>query len=93
MGLRYVYKDMLDNVVSAIACVCMNHQNQLEQMANGAMFATPSKSNDVCRWPRSLVMVRAGIWGVLFIGCTKHDILARPEGRHGTTQMQGLCRG
>jgi hypothetical protein len=31
---------MLDNVVSLIACVSMNHQNQLEQMANGAMFAT-----------------------------------------------------
>jgi hypothetical protein len=31
---------MLDNVVSPIACVSMNHQNQLEQMANGVMFAT-----------------------------------------------------
>jgi hypothetical protein len=31
---------MLDNVVSPITCVSMNHQNQLEQMANGAMFAT-----------------------------------------------------
>jgi hypothetical protein len=28
-------------VVSLITCVSMNHQNQLEQMANGAMFATP----------------------------------------------------
>jgi hypothetical protein len=36
------YKDMLDNVVSLITCVSMNHQNQLEQMANGAMFATIS---------------------------------------------------
>jgi hypothetical protein len=36
------YKDMLDNVVSPITCVSMNHQNQLEQMANGAMFATIS---------------------------------------------------
>jgi hypothetical protein len=34
------YKDMLDNVVSAITCVSMNHQNQLEQMANAAMFST-----------------------------------------------------
>jgi hypothetical protein len=34
------YKDMLDNVVSPITCVSMNHENQLEQMANGAMFAT-----------------------------------------------------
>jgi hypothetical protein len=33
---------MLDNVVSPIACVDMNHQNQLEQMANGVMFATIS---------------------------------------------------
>jgi hypothetical protein len=40
MGAKYVYKDMLDNVVSHIACVSMNHQNQLEQMANRAMFAT-----------------------------------------------------
>jgi hypothetical protein len=40
MRPRYIYKDMLDNVVSHIACVSMNHQNQLEQMANGAMFAT-----------------------------------------------------
>jgi hypothetical protein len=40
MGPRYVYKDMLDDVVSSITCVSMNHQNQLEQMANGVMFAT-----------------------------------------------------
>jgi hypothetical protein len=33
---------MLDNVVSPIACVSMNHQNQLEQMENGAIFATIS---------------------------------------------------
>jgi hypothetical protein len=40
MGPRNAYKDMLDNVVSPITCVSMNHQNQLKQMANGAMFAT-----------------------------------------------------
>jgi hypothetical protein len=40
MGPRNAYKDMLDNVVHPITCVSMNHQNQLEQMANGAMFAT-----------------------------------------------------
>jgi hypothetical protein len=40
MGPMNAYKDMLDNVVSPITCVSMNHQNQLEQMANGAMFAT-----------------------------------------------------
>jgi hypothetical protein len=40
MGPRNAYKDMLDNVVSPITCVSMNHQNQLEQMANEAMFAT-----------------------------------------------------
>jgi hypothetical protein len=34
------YKDMLDNVASLITCVRMNHQNQLEQMAKEAMFAT-----------------------------------------------------
>jgi hypothetical protein len=47
MGPRNAYKDMLDNVVSPITCVNMNHQNQLEQMAKGAMFATqthPSSS-------------------------------------------------
>jgi hypothetical protein len=42
MGPRNAYKDMLDNVVSSITCVSMNHQNQLEQMANGVMFATKS---------------------------------------------------
>jgi hypothetical protein len=42
MGPRNSYKDMLDNVVSPITCVSMNHQNQLEQMANGAMFPTES---------------------------------------------------
>jgi hypothetical protein len=40
MGPRNAYKNMLDNVVSLITCVSTNHQNQLEQMANGAMFAT-----------------------------------------------------
>jgi hypothetical protein len=42
MGPINAYKDMLDNVVSPITCVVMNHQNQIEQMANGAMFATIS---------------------------------------------------
>jgi hypothetical protein len=37
MGPRNAYKDMLDNVVSPITCVSMNHQNQLEQMANRAI--------------------------------------------------------
>jgi hypothetical protein len=40
MGPRKASKDMLDNVVNTITCVIMNHQNQLEQMANGAMFVT-----------------------------------------------------
>jgi hypothetical protein len=40
MGPRNAYKDMLDNMVSLITCVSMNHQNHLEQMANGAIFAT-----------------------------------------------------
>jgi hypothetical protein len=38
------YKDMLDNVVSPITCVSMNHQNQLEQLAKGALYATPGAS-------------------------------------------------
>jgi hypothetical protein len=33
---------MLNNVVNPIACVRMNHQNQLKHMKNGAMFATIS---------------------------------------------------
>jgi hypothetical protein len=41
MGPTNAYKDMLDNVVSPITCVSMNHQNQIEQMANGALFTTP----------------------------------------------------
>jgi hypothetical protein len=45
MGPRNAYKDMLDNVVSLITCVSMNHQNQLEQMANEAMFATKDPFN------------------------------------------------
>jgi hypothetical protein len=44
MGPRNAYKDMLDNVVSPIAYVYMNHQNQLEQMENGAMFATKTQT-------------------------------------------------
>jgi hypothetical protein len=40
MGPRNAYKDMLDNFVSPITCVSMNHQNQLKQMANGAIFTT-----------------------------------------------------
>jgi hypothetical protein len=44
MGPRNAYKDMLDNVDSPITCVSMNHQNQLEQMANGAISATRSLS-------------------------------------------------
>jgi hypothetical protein len=43
MGPRNAYKDMLDNVVSPIAGVSMNHQNQLEQMANEAKFATETR--------------------------------------------------
>jgi hypothetical protein len=44
MGPRNANKDMLDNVVNPVTCVSMNHQNQLEQMANGAMFATKLQS-------------------------------------------------
>jgi hypothetical protein len=40
MGPRNAYKDMLDNVVSPITCVSINHQNQLEQITNGVLFAT-----------------------------------------------------
>jgi hypothetical protein len=47
MGPRNAYKDMLDNVVSPIACVSMNHQNQLKQMANVAMFATQDYHLDI----------------------------------------------
>jgi hypothetical protein len=47
MGPRNAYKDMLDKVISLVACVNMNHQNQLEQMANGVMFATDSDRDDL----------------------------------------------
>jgi hypothetical protein len=40
MGPKNAYKDMLNNMVSPITFVNMNHTNQLEQMANEAMFAT-----------------------------------------------------
>jgi hypothetical protein len=40
MGPRNPYKDMLENVISPIACVSMNRQNKLKQMANETMFAT-----------------------------------------------------
>jgi hypothetical protein len=40
MGPSNTYKDKLNNVVSLITCISMNHQNQLEQMTNGVMFAT-----------------------------------------------------
>jgi hypothetical protein len=36
MELKNAYKGMLDNTVSPIACVSMNHQNQLEQMTMGS---------------------------------------------------------
>jgi hypothetical protein len=42
MGPSNAYKYMLENVASPITCVSMNHQNQLEQMANGVMFAAIS---------------------------------------------------
>jgi hypothetical protein len=45
MGRRNAYKDMLDNKVSPITCVSMNHQNQLEQMEKGAMFPTMKHYN------------------------------------------------
>jgi hypothetical protein len=44
MGPRNADKDILDNVVSPIACVSINHQNQLEQMANGAILDTLRKT-------------------------------------------------
>jgi hypothetical protein len=37
------------------------------------------------------VVGRAGTWVVLFMGRTKHNILARPEARHDTVNF-GSCR-
>jgi hypothetical protein len=54
MGPRNAYKDMLDIVVSLITCVSKNHQNQLEQMANEAMFAIPNRSFRVHEWPHKV---------------------------------------
>jgi hypothetical protein len=53
---------MLDKVVSPIACVSMNHQNQFEQMANRAMLAT-SRRPAACggrRWPSVRATEEAG---------------------------------
>jgi hypothetical protein len=55
MGPRNAYKVMLDNTVSLIVCVRMNHQNQLEQMTNGTMFAT----NILSRCASMIVLVWA----------------------------------
>jgi hypothetical protein len=55
VGPRNAYKDLLDNVVSPITCVSMNHQNQLEQMANGAMFATIVACATLQRWLKKIV--------------------------------------
>jgi hypothetical protein len=50
MGPRNAYKDMLDNVVSPITCVSMNHQNQLEEMTNEVMFTTTKQYEFVEIW-------------------------------------------
>jgi hypothetical protein len=42
LGPRSVYKDMLNNMVSLIDHVVMNHQNHTRTNGNGAMFATIS---------------------------------------------------
>jgi hypothetical protein len=63
MEPRNAYKDMLDNVVSPITCVSMNHQNQIQQMANGAMFATLGDRRWWC-------------WG--FLGAAVDEVLGRP---------------
>jgi hypothetical protein len=50
MGPRNAYKDMLNKVVSLIACVNMNRQNQLEQMANryNLSYGVCFVSEDMC---------------------------------------------
>jgi hypothetical protein len=55
------YKDMLDNVVSPITCVSMNHQNQLKQMANGAMFAT-SRKDQIDHWTLKTSELAPELW-------------------------------
>jgi hypothetical protein len=60
-GPRNAYKDMLDNVVSPIACVSMNHQNQLEQMANGAMFATALPAPAAGGWRAAPALAAGGL--------------------------------
>jgi hypothetical protein len=40
LGSRNVYKDILNNVVSPIDRVVMNHQNQTRKMAYKTIFAT-----------------------------------------------------
>jgi hypothetical protein len=62
MGPMNAYKDMLDNVVSPINCVVMNHQNQLEQMANGAMWGgTKLEPTPITyRWSRHGCQAKCG---------------------------------
>jgi hypothetical protein len=65
------YKDMLDIVVSPITCVSMNHQNQLEQMANGVMFATVVTSSITI----SHVLIEVRFHILVFVGVSAHPCM------------------
>jgi hypothetical protein len=98
MGPRNAYKDKLDNVVSLITCVSMNHQNQLEQMENGAMFATPrlealhSVEVDTRRWHGRAPPRRIDTADLLPGGCETWVPLGpnRPGSRPSPTSGSGL---
>jgi hypothetical protein len=59
---RNAYKDMLDNVVSLITCVSMNHQNQLEQMTNEAILAI-APGWERCGWGSLEMFLEFKAWG------------------------------
>jgi hypothetical protein len=91
MGPRNAYKDMLDNEVSLITCVSMNHQNQLEQMANGAMFATQVDLSNY--WSCSLQMVvETGEWRRVMAGLNQSKVFAECWGRKCVSQNAGVGR-
>jgi hypothetical protein len=50
MGPRNAYKDMLNNMVSPIDHVVINHQIKLEEMTYEAMFAKTIPPTWSMRW-------------------------------------------
>jgi hypothetical protein len=95
MGPRNAYKDMLDNVVSPITCVSMNHQNQLEQMENGVMFAThlltskPTQAHAHHRCNHSIPELVLAVLSLFLVDSAIQLLIDAPEeeGKKLSTQM------